>query len=243
MPQGRAALDLEGLVFAWCMWLLGSWAVALGPKWLSLGPSVRYMGVAAVVGSMLLWPALRLSQERREEVTRWGLPTPRGLVRAVFDWMGLNLVWFGVAATMAVMGQWHLRQVLLMCVILAAWTMVAGMVITWGRGGSFRRVLAMLICVALVFGGPVATFLWNRAGQPYTPSNVGPLAMMWAATEVNRSVELFTFQGSMVMVLVTAGVAFLLTVGAVVIGSAGGYAGPTQDEAAAEATAPPWRLF
>lgn len=227
-------------MLGWCLWLLGSWAVALGPKWFSLVPSVRYLGVAAVVGSMLFWPALRLSQERSDAPGRWSLPGPRGLFRIAFDWLGLNFVWSGVAMTMAAMGQWRVRQAAVVCVALAGWTMLAGMVVVWGLRGPVRRTLAMFVCVAMVFVPPLILLAWSLAGELGSAIGAyGPLAMLWAWTQAGRQDLQPGAEAEVMVVLLAAAAAFVITVTAVVIGSVGGYAGAAAGRGSAPGAVPP----
>ncbi len=152
------------LVLLWCLWLLGSWASTLLME--SAVPGVRWMVYAGLVGMMLMWPVLRLSQGT---VATTGhdvdlLPRPTlVLAHVVRDWLSLMLVFQSVLWLLRLTSDWSIDQTLWLDGAIIGWTLITAGILAWGRLGHHgpRRALAMLLCVALIFAEPAAMAVWE----------------------------------------------------------------------------------
>ena len=178
----RTDTGSRGLVLAWCLWLLGSWAVA---RWLdSSGPVVRWMVLAALSGLMLLWPAFRLSQDypvaQGYGSTASG-PTAMPPGRVLLDWLSLNIVFQAVVWPLHVTAGWSVSQTLLLDAAVASWSLVTALLIAWGgrhRIGT-QRTWAMVLCLLLVAGEPLVMVLMNNATWHM---RVSPIETIWVLT-------------------------------------------------------------
>jgi len=144
------------LVLGWCLWLIGSWVAVLLVD--STQPAVRWMVFSALLGLMLLWPAVRLSQAagRDDGARTWVV---------LRDWVALLLVFQAVVWPLRVNANWTLAQTALIDATIAGWSLLAGAVLAWGlgRGTAGRRSMAMAVCLLLLVGEPVAMTLLNLA--------------------------------------------------------------------------------
>ncbi len=145
--------DTRELVLAWCLWLIGVWAVLLFMVGFH-GPAHRWMTLAALMGLMGLWPAARLSQDTTDGSGQLQ-PGSRSVI--VADWFCLNLVYQAVLWPMRIVADWSVAQTLWLDVAVAGWSLLTGLLIAWGRsfGTAGMRTLAMLACVAVVVLEPV----------------------------------------------------------------------------------------
>ncbi len=191
-------------MLAWCLWLLGSWAVTL---WLdSTRPAVRWMVFAALMGLMLLWPVFRLSQdypvpqryrtaEKRGPAERASAPTPRDwlppalpLGRVLLDWLSLILVFQAVIWPLLVTAGWGLKQTLLLDAAVASWSLVTAALVAWGCRGrtAGHRATAMVLCLLLVLGEPAVLamldLVWPGPAGGWT-LRVSPIQTIWALTD------------------------------------------------------------
>ena len=174
------------VVLIWCLWLLGTWGVIGMTGW--TGPAPRWMLLSSMLGIMLLWPMIRLSQSARpaSEPLAPVRPGPNRRPRAVLavmlvlqDWLCLNLVIHAVFWPLRLSTRWSIELTLWLVAAAAAWSLLTGLVLAWGRlrdtGG--RRALAMAILVAVVFAEPTAHALLGLVDQP---SFVSPLDALWS---------------------------------------------------------------
>ncbi len=174
--------DTRELVLAWCLWLIGVWGVLLWTiGW--TGPAFRWMAFAVMVGFMGLWPAARLSQEMRRGASA------RGARRVILlDWFCMNLVFQAVLWPMSLAARWEVTQTLWVMAAVAAWSLLTGLLIAWGRsfdtGG--KRLTAMLMCVGLVLIEPVAYYavaiVMKRGWLMIPPMRLSPVQTWWALT-------------------------------------------------------------
>ncbi len=170
--------DSRALVLAWCLWLIGVWALLLVTiGWSPL--AYRWMIFAAFIGLMGLWPAARLSQDHRG-------PGARTII--LVDWLCMLLVFQAVLWPMRIVARWSLEQTLMVNAAVASWALLTGLLIAWGRSfgtGTFRTI-AMLGCVGLIVLEPLA-LLVNAAvnGTPWNdlPNlRISPLQAAWELT-------------------------------------------------------------
>lgn len=175
------------VVLGWCLWLIGSWGTVLvgGSNVPTTGPVHRWMSLMAVVGACAVWPAVRLSQEARDA---WDRPVPRGLARrsVLLDWAAINLVFQAVLWPMAFVGQWSVAQAVMLGITLAAWSLLAGLIVAWGRVSPSGRARtgAMAACLAVLLLEPLALFLVGMAGgggwADLPDLRLSPLQATWA---------------------------------------------------------------
>lgn len=162
------------LVLGWCIWLLCSWAVTI---WIdSPQPAVRWMLFSSMTGMLVVWPLLRLSQAGAEQ----NGVHPLGVA---CDWALLNLVFQAVVWPLMITAQWSFVQTGLLVTVAAAWSLLLGAVTAWGarRSGSVRRLLGMVIVLAVLLAEPALQSLTMRAGLRWA-AHVSPLEALWRLT-------------------------------------------------------------
>jgi len=164
------------VIVAWSFWLLGCWAIS---SLIDQGlPRIRWMLLTCVLGLMLAWPALRLSQR----------PDPKhpgtGAGQALLDWLAMILVFQAVLWSLHIIAHWPADRSLWLDGGIAAWTLLTALVVGWARTtpGWVTRIIAMILCIALALGWPM--WQWITAPRPVgtTPIGYSPLHMIWALT-------------------------------------------------------------
>ena len=189
-PSRTGSVELYGvrlLMLGWCIWLMGSWIVLFFTTgW--TGPAFRIMVFSGLIGLMSVWPAVRLSQLDRAEVSGAGEDIGAwswACRRTLADWLCLNLVWQAVVWPLRMAGGWGLWQAAGVAGAVAAWSLLTGLVIAWGRGadGAGRRAAAMLICVGIVLAEPLVMWGVTLTGQAATATmRLSPLKTIWTLT-------------------------------------------------------------
>ncbi len=194
----------RGLVMLWCLWLLGSWFMALS----AVGgqAAARWMTFAAMIGLTVCWPSLRLTQETlgpRQLREHDGKPLPqRGVATAVWiDWFWLNVVLQVVLWPLRFYGQWSLAQTLTLAGALAAWSLLTALLIAWGAlGGAGRRAVAMAACLLLLLAEPA---LMALAGVGWT-MRLSPIQAIDALTRGPGEFQLNTWPWRVAVVGIAA---------------------------------------
>lgn len=175
-------------MFAWCLWLLGSWSVTL---WIdSTVPAVRWMIFAAMIGLMVIWPVLRLSHDTLGSQAR----VPERAFESVTsgqimaDWLSMMLVFQAVLWPLRISSNWSLEQCGWLDAAVASWSLLIGAVVAFGCASvsGARRALAMLLCLLLFLGEPLVMALVNysaarRAGVIW-PMRLSPIEAIWTLT-------------------------------------------------------------
>ena len=192
-PQTRSTqsgYSARHLVLWWCLWLLGSWAVALWRY--NLSQAGQLMMLSIMAGLMLVWPAYRLSEaplpgSGQGKVSGGGWKTSSGAtpgsntsgggasggsgasgvsgggVAVLMDWVSLLIVSQAVFWPLQVVNHWPWYQAQALNASLAAWSFATGLLIVWGSGQSraWPRWVAMVLCIILAGGGSLVTVaLW-----------------------------------------------------------------------------------
>ncbi len=141
------------------------------------------MPYAVLLGLVVLWPMLRLSQLRPEEQRQ----SSRGPAWVLGEWLCLSLVVQAVVWPLMLNAGWGVVQVLWLDLLFVTWGLVAALVIAVGeRVATARaRILAMVVCVLLVFGEPAALWLLNAmagGGSVTWPMSLSPVPVIWRIT-------------------------------------------------------------
>ena len=176
--------NIRLLTLFWCLWLLGAWlTVAL------IGggnEGVRWMVFAAAMGLFAVWPAYRLSSVG----SRWLVRKKSHLMigEVFMEWLSLIVVLQAVIWPLQITGGWFIEQTILINGLLIGWSLLIGVVVACGAMtvSSLGRSVAMLICVALIFGFGLLDFTPLRsllmveiAGTNYTFNVLNSLEQLW----------------------------------------------------------------
>ena len=192
------ALGVRVLVLGWCLWLLGSW---LPLWWLeSREPASRWMVFAILVGLVGAWPAYRLSQRA------WAPDAPAGPVALVLtDWLLMLMLVQMVIWLLRTLTGWTGQQTLWLDLTLAAWGLMAALVVAWGLlGGTGRRTAAMALLMLLVLGEPAVVLLAGVSVARYEMV-VSPIGALWALSAPPEQVEVWPWVGRVLSVALAAG--------------------------------------
>ena len=216
--QGTRSIDQHGyvassrvVVLAWCYWLLGSWIIVLwaGPRL----PIANAMMIASVAGMMLMWPALRLSQDTP---VRAGNFTPLNPGLSVFlDWLCLVFVYQAVLWPLKMLSGWTVSQTFWLGLAVAGWGGLTGALVAWGccSASGVRRAAAMLLCTLLLFGEPAIIALLNK-DRPVEEAVawtmwVSPIETVWSLVSSSPT----TWPGDNPWVMRTAGAVLAAAMG------------------------------
>jgi hypothetical protein len=203
-------LGVRELMLAWCLWLLGSWAVTLSIA--SPQPGVRWMVLMSAVGLLLGWPAFRLSQSGEADADAAGAAAGPGappVLLVLFDWVCLMLIFQAVVWPLRLVGGWTFDQAAWLAIAMAAWSLLAGAIVAVGRqfesGGV--RALAMAGCVLLVLGEPLVMALSGVEGG--WRMRVSPIGALWEVTGRAHLVRMEQVSQRVTVVAVAAAVAWV----------------------------------
>ena len=152
----------RGLIFLASIWLIASWIIAIGlrapvqPSSATYTPSVRVMVQCVVIGLMIGWPLLRLSQSRP------GLPIRQTLL----DLLVLIALVQVVLWPLRLVTNWTPLRTAAIDATMCGWVILAGAVVAAALGTRQRgpRTLAMIACVAMVLLGPAAAWMGVVSG-------------------------------------------------------------------------------
>jgi hypothetical protein len=143
----------RGLIFLASVWLVVSWLLAIGVRSpieassASYTPGVRLMLICLVVGLVVGWPLLRLSQT----------PMSFPMRQVLLDLVVLLALVQVVVWPLRLVTPWSPARTAALDATLVAWALLAGALVA-SVAGSKRpgpRNLAMLGCVSLCVVGPV----------------------------------------------------------------------------------------
>lgn len=161
------------LLLVWCVWLLGNWFIHGALEGWVGGPSMRWVLISAIIGLMLVWPAIRLTD-----------PTPhRGALLTLADGLAMLAVFQLIILRLIldwsdgwlVRTGWSLPRALLIDAVAVSWSLVTAMWIDLGRRcGPAGRTIAMALCVLGCFGGAL---LAGR--ESVTALALSPLQALW----------------------------------------------------------------
>ena len=131
----------------------------------------RGMIVLSVIGSVVLWPALRLCQERPSR--------PRRAV--LMDLAVILLPMQAVIWPMPLLTSWPWEVVLALQVLFVSWAALAAAILVraFDSPSGLQRAGTALLCILLAAGAPVLIAMWPGGGT--APDGLGMLSPISAA--------------------------------------------------------------
>ena len=191
-PGPLEAGGLRVVIIAWCFWLLGSW----GAAWLAdTGlPRVRWMLLSGVLGMMVVWPALRLSQAVHPR------EPGRGAFQIFLDWLAMIVVFQAVIWSLHLIAGWSLSRGYWLDSAIVSWTLLSALIVAWGRmsESGWVRTGAMALCLGVVLAEPVLGVLGLY--RDAVGMRVSPLETLWALTNLPERAPLGVWQERIVVV-------------------------------------------
>lgn len=162
----------RGLIFLASLWLVGSLVIAVGVRLpvqassASFEPGVRLLLQCVVIGLMIAWPLLRLSQQ----------PTTRPIQQTLLDLVVLLTLIQVVIWVPRLLTNWTVPRTAALDATVASWTVLAGAIVATvvHSNRPSLRTAGMLVCVVLCLLGPLAYWIglplafdtdaWRRLG-------------------------------------------------------------------------------
>lgn len=152
-PQPDFVLP-RGLILVASLWLVVSWAVAIGFRTpveassASYTPGVRLMLMSAAVGLVIAWPLLRLSQP----------PSHYPIRQTVLDLVVLLSLLQVVIWPLRLVTPWSPLRTAALDATLTGWALLAGAMVASAAGSPHfgPRTLAMAGCIGACVIGPLA---------------------------------------------------------------------------------------
>ncbi len=179
----------RGLILLASIWLVVSWAVAIGFRTpveatsASYTPGVRLMLISAAIGLVIGWPLLRLSQGRAVYPMK----------QTVLDLIVLVALLQVVIWPLRLVTPWSPARTAALDATLVAWTLLAGAVVA-SATGSVRagpRNLAVIACLTACLAGPALAIIGVEVGTTagVTPRllQVGPLLEVHTLSDGGRT--------------------------------------------------------
>ncbi|MEX2671563.1 MAG: hypothetical protein WD294_05565 [Phycisphaeraceae bacterium] len=186
------------LLLAACLWLLGSWVVnawldsarLIGPDAIAFEPAGRGLLISMILGSMLIWPAWRLSQP----------PSRAGGAQLGVDLIAMILLGQVVLWPLRFGTQWTFPQLVMIDLTLLLWTSAAALLVWAGWLGrtALLRTVAMAGCGFLAGGGYLVALLLN---MPHA-ARLTPTTMLWMLAHPDRGHNLPDLTAELLAVLV-----------------------------------------
>jgi len=176
----------RGLVLAWCLWLLGCWAVTLSMN--SMIPPWRWMALSCLLGMMALWPVFRLSQDMIVNEPRYGGVAGMTPGMVWTDWLCLVLVFQAVVWPLRIMSQWSVAQTVMIDLHVIVWSLLSGAVVAVGCGyrSGGPRAAAMLMGIFILIGEPLFRGILSvfdlQGAQPQWSMQWTPIQSLWEMT-------------------------------------------------------------
>jgi hypothetical protein len=179
----------RGLIFLASIWLVVSWAVAIGFRTpveassASYTPGVRLMLISAAIGLIIGWPLLRVSQSRAEYP----------LMQTLLDLIVLLALVQVVIWPLRLVTPWSPARTAALDATLVAWTVLAGALVASATGSprTGPRNIAIIACVTMCLIGPVLALIGVRgsAMSGLTPRllQIGPLLEVYALSQGGRT--------------------------------------------------------
>lgn len=219
----RANAAVQPMVLGWCLWLLGSWAVALTIS--SAVPAARWMIFSSMVGWLAVWPAARLSGQVRKARKDTAQPeaAEAGVVRPGYiflEWFCLAMVFQAVLWPLRLVAGWSIEQVLWVDAAMLAWSLLIAALVAWGclLRSAAERLVMMAVCMLVLAGEPVLMGLLARTqpmGDAGWTMHVSPVQALWSMTVAAADFQMGPWQS----IIVSVAAAAILAWGIVGVGS------------------------
>ena len=203
------------LLLAWCIWLIISWTATLTTQSIKVAATVT-MPFSALIGLMLMWPILRLSQQFEPPVTvdpNGRLPATGQQQLGIFrEWLQLNIVFQAVVWPLMLNAEWTIEQTAWLDVTIASWSLLAALITDWGcrSTSGWTRLVAMIICLLLLFAEPALMGLSNMAttsGQAISwTMKISPIRIVWDMTRQYGGASRFQQHIPLVLATMAAGI-------------------------------------
>ncbi len=174
------------LVILFCVWMLCAWFISLQSE--ALVRPAQWMVICSVIGMMVFWPVLRLSQWRddAQAMDNGSADTRRTPRRILMDWFCLNVLFQTVVWPLHMNAHWRVDQTVWISLTLASWSLLTGAFIAMGcrTDRLFRRMVAATACILLLAGEPLLVTVTGRLGDDSMIFLTSPLALFWQLTGV-----------------------------------------------------------
>ncbi len=179
----------RGLIFLASIWLVVSWAVAIGFRTpvdassASYTPGVRLMLITAAIGLIIGWPLLRVSQSRAEYP----------MTQTLLDLIVLLALVQVVIWPLRLVTPWSPARTAALDATLVVWTILAGALVASATGSDRTgpRNIAIIACVTMCLVGPVLAMIGIRgnAMTGLTPQllQAGPLLEVYTLSHGGRT--------------------------------------------------------
>ncbi|TVQ56347.1 MAG: hypothetical protein EA377_02415 [Phycisphaerales bacterium] len=198
-PQTSPLILPTGLIFLAGLWLVGSWLLTVGlqmplqPTSASFEPSLRLLLQSIVVGFVVGWPLLRLSQER----------FARPIGQVWLDMLVLGTLLQVVIWLPRLFTSWTVPRTIALDLTLLGWMALVGALIAAATGTNrlTPRLLVMATCLGACLIGPLA----GAGGRLHVFDAhdlvlLGPVAVVRALTDSGATLP-STAQWSAVMLI------------------------------------------
>ncbi len=158
----------RGLILLASLWLIVSWQIAIGVQApveassASYTPGVRLMLICVVIGLLIAWPLLRLSQPA----------TAFPIRQTLLDLVVLLALVQLVIWPLRLITPWSTLRTAAIAASLIGWTTLAGAVVASAVGSPHAgpRNLAILACLTMCLAGP--TIAWLRLVIGFGPGRL-----------------------------------------------------------------------
>ena len=204
-PVHRDTHVIRVVVLGWCLWLIGSWLVALWNG--SAIPASQWMLILTTVGFTGVWPIVRLS-----------LDAPRALPPekvVVMEWVALAGILQTVVWPLALTARWGAAQPFWLDRAILAWSLLSSAIVVLAlrAGHALHRAAAAVLCMLVLFAEPLVLAVVGGPG-PRTDAmvmRISPLQTLWALSEEGRGWAAAPWRAN----VLAAGVAAVLAWGSV----------------------------
>lgn len=177
----RDAHVIRIVVLGWCLWLIGSWVVAL---WNGTAvPASRWMLMLTTLGFTGVWPIVRLSLDPPRAVT----PSKALIV----EWVALAGILQAVVWPLALTAGWEAAQTFWIDSAILAWSLLNGAIVAVAlrSGGAGPRAAAATLCMLVLFAEPLVLALAGGTDPAATTPvmRISPLQTLWTLSEEGRA--------------------------------------------------------
>jgi hypothetical protein len=144
-----------------------------------------------------------------------------GVLVVLLDWLAMVTVYQAVIWSLHLIAAWPVERGVWLDAAILAWSLASALIVAVARlwPGAWVRLLAMLLCVALVFAEPLAVWLAQRGGSAGWPMRVSPVQALWELTDPPRAGHVEAW-GRRILTVGFVALAGWLSLGAWAVGAA-----------------------